>query len=75
MPTRHERKKRDALFEEARATFEASKAEFEALQKTVRKSMVEGRALSSEILREEKRARDKLFLARVRLSKRLRGRK
>jgi hypothetical protein len=75
MATRHERERRDALFEEARAIFEASKAEFEALQKAVKKTMAEGRALSGEILREQKRARDKLFLARVRLAKRLRGRK
>lgn len=75
MSTREEQDHRDVLFEEARAIFESSRVEFEALQKAVRKTVDEGRVLTGDLLREEEKARKRLFLARVRLAKRLRKKK
>jgi hypothetical protein len=70
MAIREERDERDALYEEAKATFESARADFERLLDTVSRAIAEGRVLTEDDLRSEERARARLFLARVRLSKR-----
>jgi hypothetical protein len=58
------------LYREAEVAFYTAKAEFERLLETVNKAIAEGRPLTNRELNEEDRARARLFLARVRLSRR-----
>jgi hypothetical protein len=64
------RDERDALYEEAKAIFDSAKAEFEAIQQTIRITLDRGRSITANDLLEEERLRARLFMARVRLSKR-----
>ena len=59
-----------ALYEEALAMFEAAKAEFEALEAVILRSLSEGKELRAAYLAQEELARSRLFVARVRLSRR-----
>jgi hypothetical protein len=49
--------------------YEAAKADFEALQTTIRETLNACRAPTAAEISEEERGRAKLFVARVRLSK------
>ena len=75
MPTRKEFNLASELYEEAVATYEAAKAEFEALAKVIQKSLANGRDPSAKELCAEESARAKLFVARVRLSRQADSRK
>jgi hypothetical protein len=70
MPSREEFDAASALYEEAVALYEAAKADFEALQTALAETIKRGRRLTTSQWIDEERAREKLFLARVRLEKR-----
>jgi hypothetical protein len=70
MPTRKEFDLASELYEEAVALYEGAKAEFEALETLIRVAIAKGEAPSTEELSAEETARAKLFMARVRLSRR-----
>jgi hypothetical protein len=59
-----------ALYEEAVAMHDAAKAEFDAIETLIRDRNRTSRLATGAELLEAQRARAKLFLARVRLSRR-----
>ena len=71
MTTRREIDAALALYDEAVAMFEAAKAEFEALERQIMERRAAGEHLTASETLEEERVRASLFLARVRLSKRV----
>ncbi len=70
MPTREELDEAQALFDEAVARYEAAKAEFDALEILIQRTLRNGGAPTHRDLIDEERARAKLYLARLRLSER-----
>ena len=70
MPTRKEFDLASELYEEAVAMYEAAKAEFAALETMIQNTLAMGKAPSAGELSAEEAARAKLFVARVRLSRR-----
>jgi hypothetical protein len=71
LPTRKELDAAAELYEEAVALYEAAKVEFEALQKSIEERLRQRTPPTAQELLDEQSARAKLFLARVRLSRRV----
>ena len=71
MATRKEFDEAMRLYDEAIAVYEAAKAEFEALEHQIMERRAAGEELTMSETFEEERVRAALFLARVRLSKRV----
>ena len=70
MPTRKEFDAATVLHDEAVAMYEAAKAEFEALHRAIRTTIDRGESPTAIERSEEQSARARLFVARVRLSRR-----
>ena len=68
MPSREEFEAAHALYDEAVALYEAAKAEFEILQRTIAETIHNGRPPSDAALSEAERLRTKLFVAAERVS-------